>query len=1332
MKRYLSILVVLALMVSLLPLYPPEVGAATFNNGANNSKQTNFIFPDIVPKVNYKYVNFTGTLNQVSPNEISYSVKNVSSGKETARMNRGVTVADDGVHITVANVELFDGNNVITFYGKQGSTEITNIYEITYISTPLLYNLQFTGGGKKLPLDASDRTIVTNSFTTSGEYFTIEGNAPNVDQVIVRNGDYSVSATVNQDIEAYFIVGRVKLTKGLNTLTFYLKNANQTVEVKRDVVYFDGTGTYYDVKMSYSEATPYVSDFQDLSANPLIKKVDSTKTNSELRSASKFEGYVIIPKGTSNNPLPNRIVRISHEKSDGTILGSPANVIFTNLKTTNEYYVFKFTYDGNELSDSAFPMGTEVFPRFESFNPNINDYDDQSPKTLSYKFLDLNTPVMTYLKYYVDLNNVRDLIDNSIINERPFTIRVGVTHSPTLAPSIEVTNDFGSKGVADITAEPTVGSDNEFDIVVNSLPFDGTQTLRIYINKSLYPDIYQEVRINAAAGPVLSFEGLSDEMIFKYDPNLSNGADGYTAREADENGNLKKVTLIEDVLKDFAGKIENVIVTAGDYANGAATFKINNYPVDLVVSGSSANQFKADLSQIDRRKLSSYFHDGQNTLLFRYEKGNITYEKKFILNLYSISFPEIPAANTNGVFPYAGTERKPDARFNGSDGIYTTKETEMDITGTFDFIDLGKKRSDVVDAVRDLPTGEKYLFVVEGSDGFKAKWNLKEDELLDIADNRALSNDGDDVKDLSVYYDLDHQYFIFDIKNRNVPTDGSKLVYTFTVYNNGENGGSKASYRLEVSAPGMNYRILRPIVTGDALQQTINQNYLEVVIESRNADSVVINKIPAEKVSFDNDMDGDTNDATDSHDAWRAIITDLKPNKANEIQFTITKGTDVVSDSFEVFYAPATIPGAQYLSPMNKGVKIFDKKLSLKFPSQTYLVRSDYNVPQNLRGQVFEEHQILYSIANSEDGVVDRFDYLPNKQRPANFDDTVASLASQFRNTFDSHFVKISPVYWIDGGLADDPNTSEYDSYPFGNLPIMPNPREMDPKRYNYNDVPSNRQLVPTKRGTLEIAYDENAVLSANHSISVMRYNPEGFWENVGGKVNTSRNTIEVPFDKFGYYVVAKLNDSFSDVIRHPYARNNMETAYAKGVILPRNFTSFGPDYPTTRGEFAAMVVRALQIPLVENVPSSFDDVLTDLSPTSLYDYRHIETAARLGIVKGTEPRIFNPSGKITREEAAIILARALEFKLVTSNVAAKKSLTKLFKDYNLISNYAMPAVLAVAKAKLIEGSPVDPNNPKSGSVFEPKATMLRGDAAILMTRVMTHLKLIPPVYEGK
>src|SRR5690606_24083170 len=434
-------------------------------------------------------------------------------------------------------------------------------------------------------------------------------------------------------------------------------------------------------------------------------------------------------------------------------------------------------------------------------------------------------------------------------------------------------------------------------------------------------------------------------------------------------------------------------------------------------------------------------------------------------------------------------------------------------------------------------------------------------------------------------------------------------------------------------------------------ERVTNKNFVEVIITSPGAESITIGKQEMEK----NDYIDYSQGTTSTVKAFRAIVNDLKANKDTKISFTIKRGDNTTTDTFNVKYVPTNIPGAQYLETMKSSHKLFNNTLALTFPKSTNLIRPKYNESANYATQVYNNHDILFAIANPNDGIIDRHmfesqppDYSANSQATGDL-----HIKTRFES-FANRFIKASPLFWIDAGLADDPDVSspEYDPITSG-LDPFPFPNVVDKYTGNFASRygQTGRELVPSNAGSLSITYDKSIVQSAGTTITVFRFDPyASTWENIGGVVDDKKGTITVPFEKFGYYVAVKLTRSYNDIIDHSYAREAMEAIYSKGVmnaVEPVN--RFGGDEYITRGEFTRMIVRALDLPL--NYSGSlhftyYPETITNASNSnSIYDYRYIETAARAGIVNGTRPGFFGEDVSITRQDAAVILARALELK---------------------------------------------------------------------------------------
>jgi len=174
--------------------------------------------------------------------------------------------------------------------------------------------------------------------------------------------------------------------------------------------------------------------------------------------------------------------------------------------------------------------------------------------------------------------------------------------------------------------------------------------------------------------------------------------------------------------------------------------------------------------------------------------------------------------------------------------------------------------------------------------------------------------------------------------------------------------------------------------------------------------------------------------------------------------------------------------------------------------------------------------------------------------------------------------------------------------------------------------------------------------------------------------------------------------------------------------------TSFGADQYITRGEFTRAIVKAKQMPFDYQGTKHFIDVSSsdsNIAENALYDYRYIETAARAGFVRGTQPQVFSPGDSISRQDAAVIIAKALNLKMDTDQTKIDAGLQKIFKDATSVDRYARAAVLAVAKKGFINGSAIDGDS-KKGFNYSPTAKMLRSDTAVILAKVMISDKKLP------
>ena len=133
---------------------------------------------------------------------------------------------------------------------------------------------------------------------------------------------------------------------------------------------------------------------------------------------------------------------------------------------------------------------------------------------------------------------------------------------------------------------------------------------------------------------------------------------------------------------------------------------------------------------------------------------------------------------------------------------------------------------------------------------------------------------------------------------------------------------------------------------------------------------------------------------------------------------------------------------------------------------------------------------------------------------------------------------------------------------------------------------------------------------------------------------------------------------SFQDIIGHPDEAKVNDLA-CRGIVNGVSDIVFAPDRSVTRAEFAAIVVRALNLPLGKDLPFG------DIADGSWYsDY--VSAAFSYGIVTGKAETVFAPLDLISRQEAAVMLARAAALcgRTVTFSSDETRDLLAQFEDY--------------------------------------------------------------------
>ncbi|WP_339189603.1 S-layer homology domain-containing protein [Paenibacillus sp. FSL P2-0121] len=177
------------------------------------------------------------------------------------------------------------------------------------------------------------------------------------------------------------------------------------------------------------------------------------------------------------------------------------------------------------------------------------------------------------------------------------------------------------------------------------------------------------------------------------------------------------------------------------------------------------------------------------------------------------------------------------------------------------------------------------------------------------------------------------------------------------------------------------------------------------------------------------------------------------------------------------------------------------------------------------------------------------------------------------------------------------------------------------------------------------------------------------------------------------------------------WAYSAIETATVKGYIQGNN-GQVNPKAYITRAEFTKILVSALELDIKSDKGITYKDVaLGD------WFYPYVNAAHKAGLITGFNNE-FKPNDKITREQMAAIIVRALA-------IPATKPGTAI-KDINTVSAWAKADVETVVATGLMLG---DDNQ------FKPKELVTREMAAVVATRTHDYKsgnKVVSPTIQNK
>ncbi|HEX7055691.1 MAG TPA: InlB B-repeat-containing protein [Bacilli bacterium] len=186
----------------------------------------------------------------------------------------------------------------------------------------------------------------------------------------------------------------------------------------------------------------------------------------------------------------------------------------------------------------------------------------------------------------------------------------------------------------------------------------------------------------------------------------------------------------------------------------------------------------------------------------------------------------------------------------------------------------------------------------------------------------------------------------------------------------------------------------------------------------------------------------------------------------------------------------------------------------------------------------------------------------------------------------------------------------------------------------------------------------------------------------------------------------------FQDVASH-WAKNAINDMGARKIVYGVGGNAYEPDRDVTRAEFAAIILRALGIRIVDG-----ETPFSDVKKTNPYA-GVVHTAYAYHLISGYEDGTFRPMDRVSREQAMVILAKAMEVTKLTAKLHGKShdQLLRMYNDADQVSGWATSSVTSCLQAGIAYG--------RSNTALDPKANVTRAEVAVMVQRLLQNSQLI-------
>lgn len=226
--------------------------------------------------------------------------------------------------------------------------------------------------------------------------------------------------------------------------------------------------------------------------------------------------------------------------------------------------------------------------------------------------------------------------------------------------------------------------------------------------------------------------------------------------------------------------------------------------------------------------------------------------------------------------------------------------------------------------------------------------------------------------------------------------------------------------------------------------------------------------------------------------------------------------------------------------------------------------------------------------------------------------------------------------------------------------------------------------------------------------------NDDGSFKAVPTLFNGKKATIKSLTNS--KYTIVENDKTFPDVNNKVnWAEEYIETLASKYIINGKDNGTYAPLEEMTRAQFTVLLVRALGLP-AEGYDNSFPDVKGD---EWFNANGELMAAVNYGIIKGKDDGRFAPYDKVTRTQAASMIARAMNLDFLNYDKSQLDTTKKVadFKDASKIGSYAKADIEAVYQAGIIKG--------KDNGAFDPYGFTKRDQMAKMLAEFLISADLM-------